>query len=164
MNHVELPTKYSELLRLAVWDAIATENTPGYVLDMTLWHELPEDDDVPVVGQEGLCRVCMAGAVLANTFHVPREMMCGPSYIMRQDERASNALWAIDAMRCGLVPKELDHDPRLRAEAMHVERILEPIRSHFEEMNADDGDENWEQRAPWSMYLHAADRMQVAGL
>lgn len=56
-----LPSEPSELLMLALMDLEKIENTPGYVIDMGMWHE----------PRGGFCHVCLAGAVLAETLNKP---------------------------------------------------------------------------------------------
>jgi hypothetical protein len=62
MSKVKLPDKLSELIRVAVQDMEACRIDPRYKLDMSVWH-IPRD---------GICRVCMAGAVLAKTCGYPK--------------------------------------------------------------------------------------------
>lgn len=62
---VKLPDKLSDLLELAVNDAMSLENSNNYVLNMLDWHS-------PYVETTGTkCNVCMAGAVMACTLKVP---------------------------------------------------------------------------------------------
>lgn len=51
---LDLPTKPSELIRVAIKDLIAIEQDRRYVVDMTEWHR-----------PNSHCRVCFAGAVIA---------------------------------------------------------------------------------------------------
>src|SRR6187431_2046651 len=90
-----LPNKLSDLLELAVRDAQACEADPRYRLDMSAWH---------VPDGVGPCRVCMAGAVMAQTIHLaPSEratLFMGVSQAPAVDESARQLL-AINDMRTG---------------------------------------------------------------
>ena len=57
------PTRMSEAIRMAVADLTAIEKTPGYEIDMSVWH----------AKEDGACHVCFAGSVMANTLHLPKE-------------------------------------------------------------------------------------------
>lgn len=62
---IELPDTLSGLLRLAVKDARAIEKTAGYRLNMSKW-VWPASD--------GVCEVCMAGAIMVRTMGGPARM------------------------------------------------------------------------------------------
>lgn len=64
-----LPNKLSDLITLAYEDAKQILRTPGYVLDMHLWHQY----------HKGVCRVCLAGSVMAKTLGAPRTKDLTPS-------------------------------------------------------------------------------------
>lgn len=53
-----LPDKPSELIRVALRDLRRVEDNPNYKVDMMVWH-CPD-------GNDGVCRVCLAGAVMAG--------------------------------------------------------------------------------------------------
>jgi len=65
MNHPEPPSKPSELIRLALRDLKAVESDPDYVVEMAEWHA-PRDD--------GYCALCFAGAVMAKSLQMPRDL------------------------------------------------------------------------------------------
>lgn len=60
----KLPGKLSDLITLAYDDAKKIVKTPGYILDMGKWHS----------SITGVCRVCLAGAVMSNTLGVNRDV------------------------------------------------------------------------------------------
>lgn len=61
----EPPKKSSELIRMAIYDLLWVSKNPQYKIDMKEWHT-PSD---------GVCKVCLAGAVMARTLRVlPTEM------------------------------------------------------------------------------------------
>lgn len=121
--------KPSQLLRLAVEDAKLCEQDDRYYLDMDYWHE----------AKDGLCRVCMAGAVMAKTQGVdPGFRMTSPyQWVPIQD-------WM----------KKVDD---LRQGYGHLLTYEEK-----ELISRDWGDE-FEERAPWDTYLKVADMMEARG-
>lgn len=148
MTTVKLPNKLSELLRLAVRDAQAVEQRDGYRLDMLVFHE-------PRRG--GSCAVCMAGAVIANTLEGDPSCDLAPADFDQDTWR----LWAIDSMRQGafvdalnelLHPNERDAT-RLDRRACNQARALVEA-AYRRNIN----------RAPWPVYLEAADILAKAGL
>jgi hypothetical protein len=146
-----LPTLLSELLRLAVWDAIATEQTPGYMLRMNDWH-------VPISTE--LCAVCLAGSVMVQTLGVPRNERLRPEDFPEH----RTALEDINDMRNGDVPDGLSGDERAAARLAFAD-----VRTEFDDFcdgYDDEGHVNDECDflADWSTYLDAADRLQAAGL
>lgn len=56
------PTKVSELIALALHDLELTEKDPDYIIRMSVWHEIGEEDKK--------CEVCLAGAIIAQTLKV----------------------------------------------------------------------------------------------
>jgi len=66
-----LPSKLGDLIRLAIKDLEACESTPGYLIEMAEWHTYVPDEDI--------CYVCLAGAVMANTLKVPRDVTDFPA-------------------------------------------------------------------------------------
>lgn len=62
-------------------------------MDMATWHE-----------PNGVCRVCLAGAVMAKTMHTPADVNLEPWMIYERGERELyNKLVALDYFRCGNV-------------------------------------------------------------
>ena len=59
---MNLPDKPSELIRLALADLALCAADPNYRIDMGEWHK-PED---------GVCQVCLAGAVMAKSLNASR--------------------------------------------------------------------------------------------
>lgn len=86
----QLPTKPSELIRLALSDLRAIEQDPRYRVDMEhLWHSRAYSS----------CTVCLAGAVMAN--HLSADANLG--YLPSDFPRNACALCAIDDFRLGNV-------------------------------------------------------------
>lgn len=81
----KLPQRPSALIRLACDDAEKIYRTPGYTLDMNLWHETAISD-----GKHS-CAVCFAGAVIANTLGQSRGDYTNPDYF-GSDRKALEAL------------------------------------------------------------------------
>lgn len=59
---MKLPTKPSELIRLALGDLRKCEDDPDYIIDMISWHEPGRNT----------CYVCLAGAVMAKSLGADR--------------------------------------------------------------------------------------------
>ena len=95
---MELPNKPSELMRLAVKDLMAIETDPAYTINMSYWHY-----PLRIESGEGTitrCAVCMAGAILANTFHMPSNTEQVPDMF---SHKTRDALQAIDHFRVGAI-------------------------------------------------------------
>lgn len=100
-----LPDKPSESIRLALTDLRACEADPLYNVGMGDWHR-PCD---------GVCHVCLAGAVMAKSLECPREKSFVPSMIKsaymeraagvsaEQFQVLTNKLTAIDRFRSGYI-------------------------------------------------------------
>lgn len=58
----DLPRHPGDLLRLAIKDLQLCQRSQGYKIDMAIWHRLQPD---------GLCHVCLAGAVVAKSLQQP---------------------------------------------------------------------------------------------
>ncbi len=99
MSAFSLPDKPSALLRLAVSDAQKCEADPRYELRMSTWHRPNyynyQDADSPLPR----CLVCMAGAVMAQTFGLDPSEQSDPEDC--EDETTRRRLNAIDDMRRG---------------------------------------------------------------
>lgn len=146
---VVLPSKLSELLELAVRDALTCEAEPArYRLDMGSWHS---------PGRDGVCHVCLAGAVLAQTLGVPAGKWVTWDSVEDQAE-----LVAINEMRIGsfsdaAICLGLAHDD------LALEEASELVRENLPNLG-DEGDEAPDYRAPWETYLRAASVLREAGL
>lgn len=139
-----LPGCLCMLLRVAVADGMKIERTKGYVLDMSVWHRA-----------NGVCRVCMAGAVMAVSLGIPRNKGALPS---EMGSKVQQHLYAINDMRAGwfdaaygslhgkIFPRELR--PAAQAARSLVINRFSLSRS----------------RAPWETYLEAANVLEAAGL
>ena len=92
-----LPSKPSELVKLAIIDLKAIEATPGYLIDMGSWHV----GHAP--GSSGdKCWVCLAGAVMANSLGVKPSMSVKPwDPIFDSDVTLEGKLEALDSFRSG---------------------------------------------------------------
>jgi hypothetical protein len=83
----KLPDKLSDLIALALRDLEACEQDPDYKIDMEFWHA-PKD---------GVCLVCLAGAVLSQSCGVEKDVKMYPS---RVDSPIRRKLYVLDAVRC----------------------------------------------------------------
>lgn len=78
-EYVVLPEKDSDLIELALADLRLAEDDPNYGIYMGVWHER-------IGGEWGdACQVCLAGAVLAKTFKLPRDVDVGSIFEALQD-------------------------------------------------------------------------------
>ena len=143
---VRLPSKLSALLRLAVKDAKAVSRRKAYRLEMGSWHR-PEPD--------GPCLVCMAGATMANTLKVDPRCMIEPQEL---DESTRNKLYAIDSARAGAFQSALWELHQRRPPVSKRETLRRIGSEVYAKHKSADG------RAPWSVYLAAADELEKAGL
>lgn len=92
MNESLLPDKLSELGRLALKDMHVIKQNPNYRIEMVDWH----------ANRGGICFVCLAGCVMANTLGAEQSKSIYP-VIFGADIQAK--LSAIDSLRQGrLVP------------------------------------------------------------
>lgn len=87
------PEKLSDLIDLALNDLRKVQADPRYVVDMTLWHE-PNTDD----GENYVCHVCFAGAVMAKTLAVD---VLADSPVSDFGHEWRRAFYALDDVRTG---------------------------------------------------------------
>jgi hypothetical protein len=161
----KLPNKLSALLRLAVSDAQKCEADPRYELDMGRWHE-----PITWEGNDGKdrCAVCMAGAILAQTFELLPSEEASPDGIMgidgeldtTFDMHTQQTLVLVDSMRRGNLYHEIRNGYVWGVTADHLPALREfdkVINFYFH----DNGDDC---RVEWSTYLKGADLLEAAGL
>lgn len=102
MKNKKLPAKPSALLKLALSDLLWAEKRADIKIDMSEW--FTRDND-------GVCTVCMAGAVMARTLKL-RDLVVpivlGVSDFERYDSRLASQLSAIDCFRVGHVIEGLE--------------------------------------------------------
>jgi len=130
-----LPDKPSELLRLAVHDAKLCARSKKYVLDMEAWHDLDRDG----------CHVCMAGAVIAKTLQ--KETDCNGIL----GDHAWARLHVINCLRTGSATFTAYNMYTL----LRTHPAQQLIFAHFDPRKG---------RAPWRIYLQAADLLEKDGL
>ena len=136
------PTTLSALLRLAVKDARKVAKMKTRRLDMSVWHEL----------RGRICAVCMAGAVMDRTLAMdPREDF--NPYNM--PARWGYALDGINKMRVGLFTRAWGQGPFTREHILALGAAALLVSSNMSERL---------HRAPWRVYLKAADILEGAGL
>jgi hypothetical protein len=115
-RELPLPDKLSDLIQMALGDLMKVEQNGNYEIDMNSWH-MPRPNN--------LCRVCMAGAVLAR-FLKPDEYCSSPEGMFDRDTLLK--LLAIDLVRVGCL--------RTAAACLgrtydgHVDLIALPNRQH----------------------------------
>ena len=95
----KLPDKPSKLLKLALNDLKKVEKDDNYRVDMDNWHN----------SMEGICYVCLAGAVMAKTLKIDKEVNFHPD--LEEDFDIYKKLYALDSLRMGylkLASKDLE--------------------------------------------------------
>lgn len=93
----KLPKKLSTVLRHAMVDFKATQKLPAYYINMGAWH-------MPKILGPGVCTVCLAGTVLANTFGIPIKEHVSPGSLLseyRISKEDYARLRALNDLRCG---------------------------------------------------------------
>lgn len=148
-KNIKLPEKQSALLRLAVKDAQVIEKNKNYKFDMGEWH-LPKFDNTGK--PTGKCTVCLAGAVIANTLKVSPKVEKNPYDLEYEGHRDTCLkLRKIDELRGGTIYYTGEDDDRMEA----VETAANLISFNYSDHLG---------RAPWKIYLKAADILESVGL
>lgn len=140
---VELPDKLSARIRVAITDVKKCEADPAYELDMSEWHR--------PFGFGAMCRVCLAGSVMAQTLGVPIDRECTPSTFEDETKRdygqLARYLLELDAVRGGMLDNsELTQELADKFNEL-VEETYDEIAGH----------------SPWHVYLQGADMLEAAG-
>ncbi len=91
---MNLPDKPSELIRLALNDLALCAADPNYSIEMYEWHK-PRDD--------GVCQVCLAGAVMAKSLNARPTAELYPHHFPDRQK-----IKALDDFHDGLVCRALD--------------------------------------------------------
>lgn len=89
--------KPSELIRLAMTDLVKCEADDRFKIEMDTWHEYDEEDNV--------CKVCLAGSVMAQTLGAERTRDHDPFDMDEWTER----LEALEEFRTGDVDDGLEY-------------------------------------------------------
>ncbi len=143
-----LPKKLSALLRLAVEDAQRIEKTPGYKLNMSVFH-------VGGFRTDPLCHVCLAGSVMACRLGAAPQA----TYIPRDFAENVYQLKAIDCMRKGHFERAAELlDMKPTSEQLEVMHLASEAVGYFNVSNTLEG------RSEWASYIEAADILERAGL
>jgi len=80
----KLPDRVGDLIRLAVKDLTLCEANPDYTVDMGKWHYY--DDE------RGVCEVCLAGSVIAQSLGFNKGTTSDPSIFVREINHKLNML------------------------------------------------------------------------
>lgn len=89
------PKKLSALIRLALADMAVVQKNKKYSISMNGWHYTARAKS----GEATVCRVCFAGAVMANTLGVGFLTDTSPDAL--SDHEWAKALYALDWVRSG---------------------------------------------------------------
>lgn len=100
----QLPDKPSDLIRTAVNDLEAVEKTPGYAVDMRIWHSPMKYGWTNQMPQAriGNCVVCFAGSVMAKSLNTRPEIDTVPVDWMYGEENTKK-LKALNEFRLGRI-------------------------------------------------------------
>lgn len=162
----KLPEKDSDLLDLAVTDAIRASKKKGYRLDMGMWVVKERLSSGPNKGK-AVCKVCMAGAVMTQTLGVRTTKDC--KEFAPYGTVFEHQLRRINGMRMGCFGGyTLPGTPARAAqdEAGGYTLLGTPARAAHDEAGAlvlAHYNENT-GRAPWRVYRKAAAILREAGL
>lgn len=105
-----LPDKPSELIELALTDLEKCEAEPAiFEIEMSDWCRMPEEG--------GRCEICLAGSVMTQSLgfrfdlHSADCLDAEDGYLATPDDFGENedALYALDALRCGEIDSALDY-------------------------------------------------------
>lgn len=94
-----LPDKPSALIRLAIADMKSCAEDSDYELNMNQWHLPSYRGSLSEGNAVDVCKVCMAGAVMAKSLKVNSSREATPRYFGESDTRKK--LSALDNFRCG---------------------------------------------------------------
>lgn len=90
MSTNKLPDKLSALIRMALADLGKVERSKKYKVDMQVWHQ----------PREGVCAVCLAGAVIAKELGANPDEYVVP---LEYSKKISNKLFALEYARLGQI-------------------------------------------------------------
>jgi hypothetical protein len=92
-TNVTLPNKPSELIELALSDLVKCEQSPGYEVNLDIWHQ----------PRGNVCVVCLAGGVMAQSLGADKTMYLEPEDFTETSRHNGNCLTALDMFRSGLI-------------------------------------------------------------
>ena len=142
-----LPDTLSDLLRVAVQDAMILEKTPGFKLNMSNW----------VLPFNGECHVCMAGACMVKELGIAPPPLRASFPEDVKNYRASRKLYAIDSMRQGDVDVAAKY---LKLDLTEAQGKVIEDAGNFIALSYI----NKQQRATWRTYQKASRMLREAGL
>ena len=124
----KLPEKMSDVLELALHDIERVETSPQYEIDMTNWHIY---DRIT-----GVCSVCMAGAVMAQTLGVPFNETTSLTMVEVSDDDKTKLCILDDVRSSHFIPLldfikgEDDEDDKYRPLFKDIMRFGNIVRYH----------------------------------
>lgn len=114
------PELLSDCLELALKDFKSCIEDPHYTIDLAVWH-LPSAD--------GVCLVCLGGAVIAQTFGQSRTFESVPSDL---DSRTDIILGALDLLRLGRIDEAIRRFKGIATPPGVKDTVL-PVRNNLDE-------------------------------
>lgn len=144
-----LPDKPSELLMASVLDAIKLQDTPGYKLNMGIWHQQ----------YEGACNVCMAGSLMACRLGAKVKEN---KYFGSYKDPIRRKLLAVNQMRVGHFASGIEGDMGITLTPEQRVAVRKAGALVHAEASSNEG---WLLgRACWGTYREAARILAEAGL
>lgn len=137
------PTKLSDALELALNDIDKVRAMPNRALDMTWW----------LSTHNGVCYVCMAGAVMDRTLLTDADAVKSRSHL-DFGSAWQDAFNAIDSMRAGCF-EEAAESLGAQIPLLLADQLQDYVDEHYI-----DG----EGYAPWPIYRECVRRLREAGL
>lgn len=154
---MKLPDKRSELIRLAVRDAIKISQNPAYKLNMGQWHSTTFwSEEQGEIVKDKRCNVCLAGSVMACTLKARIDKEITPSFFNKD---LSSKLNLINNWREG-------NGDLWNVDYLYDQELTEKQRKAINEAQCIIS-ENYDEelmRADWITYFSAANILEEAGL
>lgn len=154
---MKLPDKRSELIRLAVHDAIKISHNPAYKLNMEQWHSKEYwDDELGQIISDNVCNVCLAGSVMACTLKAKVNSKKSPN---SYSEDLMGKLNLINNWREGAAEYEfyfwLADEILNEKQKIAISEAQDVIKHHYNSRL---------ERADWNTYFKAANILEKVGL
>lgn len=156
----KLPEKRSELLRLAVRDAIKISQNPKFEFYMGDWYvKFKWDDTTNRLVKRDKCTVCLAGAVMVCTLKVLSDSIEANVKPSHFDLDIRKKLHLINDLRQGVYDSELNNDIW---NYKYTDEKCNTIKSAYKLIINNFG--YVKGHAPWVIYFQAANILESVGL
>lgn len=146
----KLPNKLSDLIDLAVIDAIACGKDKRYELNMDRIHSADQDDLKK-------CEVCMAGAIIAQTLGADSDLNLDFNEGTYHKDTPAK-LSAIDSVRTGDLTDAFDNLDTIGTSVRLSDQVAIKMGKIIQKSLSVNG------RAPWRVYRRCASKLRALGL